>query len=194
MKKHMHGMRKTVEYSRWCGIIQRCTNPKQPGYARYGGRGITVCAEWRGSFVAFLRDVGHVPGPEYSIERIDNTKGYEPGNVRWATRIEQARNKRNNRIITVGDVTCTLAEWAERTGLPSTQIQERLVSGWTPEDAVGRPHDWGKAAQRRLPAEHVDEALAAVEGGEALASVARRFNVSPFAIHYWRKKRRGEAA
>lgn len=81
-------------YGVWATMIQRCHNPNLKQYARYGARGITVCQEWRDSFEAFLTHIGPRPSPEYSIDRIDNDKGYFPGNVRWATRQEQVANRR----------------------------------------------------------------------------------------------------
>lgn len=78
----------------WCAIKQRCTNPRCKDYPDYGGRGITLCGEWSASFEAFIADVGERPSDEHSIDRIDNDRGYEPGNVRWSTGIEQARNRR----------------------------------------------------------------------------------------------------
>lgn len=72
---------------------QRCLNPKAIGYKRYGGRGITVCDQWRDSFEAFLADVGPRPSAAHSIDRIDNDGNYEPGNVRWATTAQQHANK-----------------------------------------------------------------------------------------------------
>lgn len=84
----------TPEYVAWCAMIQRCEYPKHDRWHRYGGRGITICAEWRNSYEAFLAHVGRRPTPSHSIDRYPNPDGnYEPGNVRWATRSEQAKNK-----------------------------------------------------------------------------------------------------
>lgn len=85
---------RAVEYKIWCGIIDRCTRPGNKSFKNYGGRGISICPEWRSSFPAFLAHIGRRPGPQYSVDRIDNERGYEPGNVRWATRAEQLRNRR----------------------------------------------------------------------------------------------------
>lgn len=82
------------EYHSWAHMIQRCTNPKNKAWKNYGGRGITVCDAWRKAFAAFFAYVGCKPSPEHSIERIDNDRGYEPGNVKWATRSEQSLNRR----------------------------------------------------------------------------------------------------
>jgi len=76
-------------------MMQRCHNPNNPGYYKYGGRGIKVCDRWRESFVHFLEDVGRKPSPELTLERIDNNKNYEPGNVCWATYTKQAENRRS---------------------------------------------------------------------------------------------------
>ena len=92
--------------------------------------------EWANSFAAFLRDVGERPSLGHSIDRIDNTKGYVPGNVRWATRSEQGRNKRTNRLITHNGVTACVAEWAQRTGLKERTIHTRLARGKTPAEAL----------------------------------------------------------
>jgi len=79
-------------------MIQRCTNPKNRWYKNYGGRGITVCKEWRYSFSQFLEDVGLRPSPELSLDRIHNDRNYELGNVRWATSLEQNNNQRRSGI------------------------------------------------------------------------------------------------
>lgn len=85
--------RKTREYRIWRNMKSRCSNPKATGYDYYGGNGITVCPEWRNSFVQFLSDMRRVPTRFHSIDRIDPTDGYEPRNCRWATPVEQAGNK-----------------------------------------------------------------------------------------------------
>lgn len=97
-RSQTHCLSKTVEYQIWSGIVKRCTNPKFEAWHNYGGRGIRICDEWRYDFVAFLDHVGRRPGPEFSIDRIDNDGNYEPGNVRWATAAEQRANQRMSNV------------------------------------------------------------------------------------------------
>lgn len=91
-----HGMSRTPEFNSWSGMIARCSNPNSKSYPRYGGRGITVSPKWRDSFASFYADVGPRPGPGYSLDRIDPDGNYEPGNCRWASTVDQARNKAHN--------------------------------------------------------------------------------------------------
>jgi hypothetical protein len=94
--KHGHALegQKSLEYTARLAMIARCENPKNNSFLDYGGRGITVCQEWRKSFKAFLNDMGQKPSPDHSIDRIDVNGNYEPGNCRWATQSEQQLNKR----------------------------------------------------------------------------------------------------
>ena len=83
----------SVEYNAWMHMRQRCSNPNYHAYGRYGGRGIKVCDRWRNSFEAFLADMGRRPSGRRSLDRINNNGDYEPSNCRWATPVQQSRNR-----------------------------------------------------------------------------------------------------
>lgn len=134
-RTHGHAVADTPEYRAWHHAKDRCHNENNQCYGNYGGRGIRVCAEWRNDFVAFLRHIG--PRPDgHSLDRIDNDKGYEPGNVRWATGEEQARNRRTNHIVAFKGRTVTLAEAIEESGLSGKMVRERIRLGWPVERAL----------------------------------------------------------
>lgn len=123
-----HGMSNSTEFDIWNSMKQRCTNPANRAFRDYGGRGIRVCSRWTASFAHFLEDVG--PRPKgMQLERMNNEKGYEPGNVRWATRIEQARNKRNTILVSSDGLTLSLKEWSTRTGIRYGTLWSRLKHG-----------------------------------------------------------------
>lgn len=135
-----HGMSSSPEHSIWAAMKSRCHNPKSGGYRNYGGRGIAVCERWINSFENFYSDVGPRPSSNHSIERIDNSRNYEPGNVRWATAKEQARNRRSSAILTFNGISATIAEWSEKTGLTQLQISHRLrLANWSIDRILTTP-------------------------------------------------------
>lgn len=135
-----HGAYGTPEHTVWRSMLQRCIDSNSPNYPRYGGRGISVCASWR-AFPQFLADVGMRPSPEYQLDRWPNRNGnYEPGNVRWATRSQNQRNRDCNRTLTVNGQTLTIAGWAEATGLSYQMIHQRVMKyGYSAERAISQP-------------------------------------------------------
>lgn len=130
--KSSHGMSDSSEYNTWVHMIQRCHNPNNKDYVRYGGRGIEVCDIWRESFEAFYMCVGPKPTPAHTIERIDYNVGYEPGNVTWATRTEQNLNKSDNQNVTIDGVTKTVSQWAAdpRCTVSHFTLYKRIARGW----------------------------------------------------------------
>ena len=134
-----HGASTTPEYRIWVHMRQRCSNPNDQDWADYGGRGITVCPEWE-DFAVFLKDAGPRPTPKHSIDRIDCNGNYEPGNIRWVLFKVQANNKRSNVYVTHNDITLTISEWADRTGLPYMVLWKRLFERkWNVERAITTP-------------------------------------------------------
>jgi len=120
------------------GMIARCTYPSVKAYRFYGARGIKVCERWR-TFENFLADMGERPAG-MSIDRVDNAKGYEPGNCRWATDTEQHRNRTDNKFLTFQGKTLTIAGWAELLGIDRHTLADRIrKSGWTVEKALTTP-------------------------------------------------------
>lgn len=134
-------------YPCWRTMRQRCLNPRNPNYPRYGGRGITICAAWLASFDAFACDMGERP-PGATLERIDNDGPYSPENVRWATREEQGQNRHDVRPFTFDGRTQTLCKWVREwnaTGRNPHRINESTLRvrlnrlGWTLERALATP-------------------------------------------------------
>ena len=109
-------------------MLDRCYNPKNASFTNYGGRGITVCDEWKTSrdeFVLWAIAAGHAD--DLSLDRIDNNKGYSPENCRWASIRDQLLNQRRNRIIEFGGVALALSQWAEKLGITLDTLSKRLV-------------------------------------------------------------------
>ena len=121
-------------------MVSRCTKPNYTGFHKYGGAGIGVYAGWKGreGFVAFCEHIGPRPTMAHQIDRIDGTKGYEPGNVRWATSQEQNRNRKDNVNLTLHGETHCMAEWAERLGVTRQSLHKR-INKWGVERALTAP-------------------------------------------------------
>lgn len=136
-----HGQRGTPEWLAWAGMTRRCRSESDYQYQDYGGRGIRVCDRWLGvnGFANFLADMGSKPSAKHSLDRFpDKNGGYCPENCRWATRVQQARNRRSNTILECGGESLTLAEWSERTGIKPHTIMARIRRHrWTVKKALG---------------------------------------------------------
>lgn len=125
----------TPEYRTWTAMKYRCTNPRCKMWPDYGGRGITMCARWMNSFEAFLEDMG--PRPEgCTIDRIDNDGPYTPENCRWATKREQAANRRSSVMVDFNGRRMTLKDAASVAGVEYAKVHSRLRAGWTLERAL----------------------------------------------------------
>jgi hypothetical protein len=131
-------------------MIARCTNTNNVAYKHYGGRGIKIHPSWKTSFESFLLDVGPRPSPEYSLDRIDVNGNYEPENVRWATREEQAFNKRNSKMLTFQGETHTVGYWAWKYKIDINRVKANLALGLTPYEAVFLGYPQTKKRREKL--------------------------------------------
>lgn len=139
--------KRNVERAAWNNMRHRCHNPKHRDYPNYGKRGIHVHPDWLDSktgFDSFINYIGLKPEPHLTLERIDNDKGYIPGNVQWADRSTQARNRRkfsNQRIgwtVTHNGKTQTLGDWSRELGISYNCLRARYLSGKTPEQILSK--------------------------------------------------------
>lgn len=127
-------------YRIWANAKSRCFDRNNPAFSHYGGRGITMCAEWANDFLAFVRDMGPRPSSAHSLDRVNNDGNYEPTNCRWATRIEQLNNTRRNRAIVVrGEHIKSIAIASQIFGVNYRWLRDRIARGMSPERAIG--HD-----------------------------------------------------
>jgi hypothetical protein len=126
MPAKSHGRSFDPIYNVWQRMIARCHKKYSTSYGRYGARGIKVCLRWRASFEAFLADMGERPEGMQLDRYPDNNGNYEPGNVRWATRKQNNRNRRSNRLLTLNGKTQTMTDWAEEYGINASTLHSRL--------------------------------------------------------------------
>ena len=150
-----HGMSRTRVFKTWLGVIDRCRNDRQ---GNYGKRGIKVCDRWLASFENFYADMGDPTSPKHSIDRINVHGDYSPGNCRWATRKEQARNTTRNTLLELNGISATIAEWSEKTGIKPATICRRLAHGYSVQSALTSP-----VRQWRLNSPWVSEGISRSE-------------------------------
>jgi hypothetical protein len=134
-----HGMSNSPEFNVWMKIKGRCNNPSNRAYQDYGGRGIRVCDKWLKSFETFFADMGPRPSRNHSIDRIDNAGNYEPGNCRWATAKEQARNRRSNWKIEYEGEIYLITDLAARSVVSTRGFVNRIKAGWPVHEALNTP-------------------------------------------------------
>lgn len=139
-----HGESGNPLYRVWLSMRERCLNPACKSYRNYGARGISIHPSWD-SFEVFAADIGQPPGEGYSLDRVDNSRGYEPNNVRWATRGEQSRNTRRTRNVTYMGKTQCLKDWAAELGVAYSMLLYRVATlGMTVEEAFTKPGRYRK--------------------------------------------------
>jgi hypothetical protein len=144
MPARSHGESRAPEYAAWRDMMRRCFDEKHRSWTNYGGRGITVCAEWS-AYSAFLAAVGRRPSRHHSLDRVDNSGNYEPGNVRWATLAEQHRNTRRTHFIEFGGERLPMTDWARRFGIDPKSVYNGV-----------RRHGVEKYFRRRIEAARVE--------------------------------------
>lgn len=132
-----HGMTNTPEFKCWQHIISRCTKPFDRSYKNYGGRGISICERWFFSFQNFFEDMGNRPSNNHSIERNNVNGNYEPSNCRWATRDEQAKNKRNTRRVEYQGEFYHVNELCKKIGISKVTLYNKLRD----KKEIGKTHN-----------------------------------------------------
>lgn len=155
---HMRGGRASKTYSSWANMISRCTQPSSPAFVHYQKLGVAICPRWLdgegglNAFECFLEDMGERPDG-MTLDRHPNNDGdYEPGNCRWATKREQANNRRTNKLFEYQGRTMTFAELVRETGMDKELLRHRLLrAGWTLEEALAAPKQQGRRSGDARP-------------------------------------------
>lgn len=157
MPKIIHKMKGTRFYRIWVGMKTRCTNKNHTWFKHYGGRGISYDQRWE-SFInfrddmykAYLKHAQEHGETDTTLERIDSNGGYSRENCRWATRLEQSRNARNNRFVTFKGVRMSLQEWSKKTGIAYATLHARLYKYKLPlADAFTKERDYKKRPRKK---------------------------------------------
>ena len=167
-------------YQCWKDMKQRCNNPNCRRYYTHGARGIKVCKEWEKSYETFLKDMGEKPDG-YTIERIDNNKGYSKDNCKWATPKEQAKNRRTNINITFNGETHNISEWAIIIGISPSSLKKRLIR-YTLEKALS-PKYYGHIPVNKTTKEEILEKYKT--GKYYQKELAALYNITQQTISKW---------
>lgn len=133
-RQRTHGRAGTKEFGIWCKMRARCENARDDAFVNYGGRGIKVCPEWA-DFAQFFADMGECPAG-MSLDRVDNNGPYSKANCRWATRLEQAANRRNNIMLEWNGEMIPLRRLALMHGIKPRTAHQRYHSGWSLERII----------------------------------------------------------
>jgi len=145
---HFRDRKPTKVRVAWSSMKDRCLNPKNKQFKDYGGRGVTVHEPWINDFESFLAHVGEPPSQKHSIDRIDTNGNYEPGNVRWATPIEQQHNKRKTvKRISFAGVVLTISEWGKMLGFAPHVLHGRIRRGWSISDTLTKPFGYRESTK-----------------------------------------------
>jgi hypothetical protein len=155
-KKEIKNPTLISSYNSWYGLKRRCRCPKQTGYERYGGRGISYDPKWE-TFEGFYADMGDRPGRGYDLDRIDNNGNYCKENCRWVTHLENCKNRsgrRPTRLYTFNGKTMCIKDWAKEIGISPASLQKRLNKNWPLEIALSpEKHDGGDRSKHVTPTE-----------------------------------------
>lgn len=177
-----HGLTNSRLYGVWAIMKQRCYNEKAPNFPSYGGRGITMCDEWKNDFMTF-HDWAYANGydenatkGECTIDRIDVNGNYEPSNCRWATRQEQNFNKRNTRIFEFKGKVQHLYKWAEEYNIPFSTLLYRLQSGMSMGEALTKPMQKKRSGEETKIL--VQSVLDDIDKGIVFSEIANKYNIS----------------
>jgi hypothetical protein len=137
-RKPIHGGCGTLTYARWKSMMQRCNNKSASNYQYYGAIGIFVCERWK-DYAAFLIDMGECKDKSMTLDRIDNSRGYEPSNCQWVTQAAQNRNRSWCINLTHNGETKILTDWAAEKGMTVNTLATRIRLGWSTERALTQP-------------------------------------------------------
>lgn len=170
---HTADGRCSPEYQAWQDMIKRCTNPKSRNFKYWGGRGIKICRQWRQSFETFLSDVGPRPGPKHSLDRVNGNRGYYPNNIRWATRLQQNRNRRDTLKVYHKGRWWVLNDLADELGIDKSTMRQRLKYNKYRNLPIDRPAEGGSTIYTFRGKSHCNAEWARIIGIRPMTLLSR---------------------